>query len=909
MQSQQATLVSNHLSIFCNLLKILLSINLVCNILSSQTKSQIDQAKKAFMKSGMTSTEAKALAKSKGYSDQQIEKVINDQRDSKNSAVGTSGIEPLETKKDLSLDENLDFEDVELNSDDVDNEEKNDLTKEGPINPKPGLKFFGYSIFQGDPLLFQPTSVGAVDPSYLVGPGDEIIIMLWGETQFREVLKVNREGFLFIPEIGQVFVNGLTLKFLESKLFRVFSKSYASLNPQNRNPTTFLDISIGKLRPLKIQVLGEVAQPGAYTVSPSTTLFSALYYFNGPTKSGSLREIQLIRNGEVVGEIDFYDYLLTGKKPNDQKLQLGDVIFVPRRLKTVSIRGAINRSGIYELKPDEDFYDLINIAGNLKVTAYLNRASIDRIVPFADRLEKGMDRIVLDANLKNIFEKKDKFSLQDGDYITIYSIFDQRQNVVYVDGAIERPGLYDIGDSLRLSELINKADGVLGNAYLDRINIVRLRDDFSKELIQLNLAKVLEKNDSDDIFLKSGDEVNVLNESKMKDDKFVYISGHVKLPGSYALFENMTVLDLLFMGGGLWDEDFKSLAKLDRADLIRLEEDRINKKIISFNLESVLNDHNSPENQLLKPGDHLKIFSEKIYTSIPPVFIEGSINLAGQYEYKSEMNLLDLIFEAGGILENVYRFKVEIARIDPGNNSKMEYANSDVFEFYTSDLADNSKNQKLKDKLLEPYDIITIRKDPYFILQKKVEILGQVLYPGEYVILHPNEKVTDIIDRAGGTTEKAYLKASQFIRNGVSINMSFEKIVKNPRSDLNFSVIEGDEILINNHPNMVYISGEVNSSGVFKFIPKKRVRYFLNISGGLTNNADKSNIWIEYPDGVSKQFKKWSLFSPKVLDGSRIVVGTKAESEPFDSTEFAKEFTSIIANLAQALAVFIIAKP
>ena len=226
-----------------------------------------------------------------------------------------------------------------------------------------GSTYFGYDIFSRDPALFQSTSVGVVDPDYLIGPGDEIIVMLWGETQFRQVLTVDREGFVFIPEIGQVFVNGLNLNLLESKLFRVFSQSYASLNPQSRTPTTFLDLSLGNLRPLRIQILGEVAQPGAYTVSPSATLFSSLYYFNGPTTLGSLREIQLIRGGKKIASIDFYDYLLTGKKPKDQKLQLDDVIFIPRRLKTVSIKGEINRSGIYELKPEESLTDLITMAG------------------------------------------------------------------------------------------------------------------------------------------------------------------------------------------------------------------------------------------------------------------------------------------------------------------------------------------------------------------------------------------------------------------------------------------------------------------------------------------------------------------------------------------------------------------
>ena len=171
------------------------------------------------------------------------------------------------------------------------------------------------------------------------------------------------------------------MNLLESKLFRVFSQAYASLDPQSQNPTTFLDISLGNLRPLRIQVLGEVAQPGAYTVSPSATLFSSLYYFNGPTILGSLRDIHLLRGNKKIASIDFYDFLLTGKKPKDIKLQLDDVIFIPRRLKTVSIKGEVNRGGIFELKPKESLIDLISMAGDLKVTAYLERSQIDRIVP------------------------------------------------------------------------------------------------------------------------------------------------------------------------------------------------------------------------------------------------------------------------------------------------------------------------------------------------------------------------------------------------------------------------------------------------------------------------------------------------------------------------------------------------
>ena len=300
-----------------------------------QTQSQIESAKKYIKNSGLTDQQVIDAAKKRGYTDKQIAKVIQDEKPDGNKTniesklkkeIDEKYVEPFVEDVDPDLDE------IENDKDEKPNEKKESINNLTQINDEMNeLEYFGYDIFKQDPKLFQASSVGAIDPEYLIGPGDEIIVMLWGETQFRQVLKVNREGFIFIPDIGQVFVNGLNLKLLESKLFRVLSQSFSSLDPYGRKATTFLDVSIGNLRPLKIQVVGEVAQPGIYTVSPSTTLFSSLYYFNGPTKLGSLRDIRLIRGGKEIRSIDFYNYLLSGKKPQDENLQLDDVIFIPKR--------------------------------------------------------------------------------------------------------------------------------------------------------------------------------------------------------------------------------------------------------------------------------------------------------------------------------------------------------------------------------------------------------------------------------------------------------------------------------------------------------------------------------------------------------------------------------------------------
>ena len=881
-------------------------------LLFSQTTKQIEQAKEIIKQTGMSESQVRDAARAQGFTNKQIDDAIQKEKSSRTKSENSTN--EINQKFELpdfgTVNEVLQGQPPSEATDIAFNEDELEIVDESGIaiekkapDSRRKLTHFGYDIFARDPSLFQATSVGVVDPDYLIGPGDEIIVMLWGETQFRQVLKVDREGFVFIPEIGQVFVNGLNLNLLESKLFRVFSQSYASLNPQGRAPTTFLDVSLGNLRPLRIQVLGEVAQPGAYTVSPSATLFSALYYFNGPTTMGSLRDIQLIRNGKKIASIDFYDYLLTGKKPKDQKLQLDDVIFIPRRLKTVTIEGEINRNGIYELKPKENLFDLVTIAGDLRITAYLDRAQIDRVVPFENREEMGMDRMYTDVNLGQVLKSKDEFPLQDGDRIQIYSILDLRQNVVDLRGAVTRPGSYDIGDSLKLSELINKADGLLGDAFLGRLDIVRIKPDFTEELIKLDLGQALEGSPNNDISLQGLDRVRVYGTTEMVPKTYASITGHVKSPGRYLIQENMTLYDLIFKAGGFLDVEFRKQTFLERADLIRLNEDNITRFIKTFNLGELLD---SPESGLdlpLQPNDIVRIYNKNIFLNNKTISINGVVRSPGSYVLKTDMSLKDLILEAGGLNENVYRYRVEVARIDPLNDDLDEYAEIITFNIDEkfSVLSPITGNFNL-----QPYDLITVRPDPYFFNQKQVSISGAVLYPGNYTILSSDEKITDIIQRAGGLRPNAYSFGSSFSRNGQRVQLNLKKIIKSPKSDLNIAVRGGDLIDIALKPQIIQVIGEVNVPGFYKFQKGKRVNDIIKNSGGFTPNAEKDDIYIQYPNGTSAKYHPW-LNNKKVLDGSIISVGREEEKEPFNRTEYAKELTAIIANLAQAITLVFLA--
>ena len=894
----------------------LINFILICSLsfICAQTQSQINQAKNYIKSTGMTEPEVRAAAKSRGYSDKEINKVIDNQKNPENFK---SSDESLNVNKSTEgnlinspIQESLTNTDLSTTSQ-KDNDNNQEIMEKSHSNisaTNTPTAYFGYDIFQRDPSLFQSASVGAVDPEYLIGPNDEIIVTLWGETQFRQLFTVNREGFIFIPEIGQVFVNGLNLNLLESKLFRVLSQSYASLNPQNRKATTFLDVSLGNLRPLRIQVLGQVAQPGAYTVSPMVSLFSSLYYFNGPTVKGSLRDIRLIRGDENFATIDFYDYLLTGKKPKDVKLQLDDVVFIPKRMKTISIEGQINRPGIYEMKPGETLLDLISFAGDLRNTAFIGYGQIDRIVPFDQRLEIGMDRMYIDINLSDLINQKNVFDIQDGDRVKIYSISEIRQNAVMITGAVSRPGQYQLGDSLRLSDLIIKANGLLGDPYLERVDIIRTNKDYTEELIKLNLSKALDGDSDHNILLTGLDKVHVYSITSMISESYVSISGHVKQAGRFPLQSNMLLYDLIFKSGGFVDNEFKKRTHLDRADLIRYDSSGINQIVIPFNLGKLLESKESEYNYSLMPGDEVKIYSKQMFNGIETLTIKGSVKNPGLYNYKNNMTIQDLILEAGGFSSNVHRYMIEVARIDPSFLDENTYAQSfsiNMKNDYSLDYS--SQNSDKKAFQLMPFDFISIKPDPFFNIQKTVRVSGAVYYPGEFVILSPNETISEIIKRAGGFRLNAYAAGSRFTRKGQNIQIDLEKIIDRPSSKYNIPVQSGDEIIIIESPNLIQVLGQVSAPGFYKFTPGVRLKGAINQAGGFSQDAEKSDIFIKFPNGRSKKYSPW-FSNPKVLDGSIITVGKKPEEEPFDRTEYAKEITTILANLAQAISLILLAR-
>ena len=478
---------------------------------------------------------------------------------------------------------------------------------------------------------------------------------------------------------------------------------------------------------------------------------------------------------------------------------------------------------------------------------------------------------------------------------------------------------------MTLYDLIFKAGGFTDKEYLkttyrQRAELVRVSaDSVTKEIIPFDLSLVLDKKGIADELLKSNDAVRIYSLSEITGfgTKYVSISGHVKRPGQYEIYEeNMTLYDLIFKTGGFNDEEWKNQTFLGRADLIRFDEDRITRSIIPFNLGEVLENAESTHNLQLQPGDEIRIYAQTVFNAEKPVSIMGVVKNPGQYTLKTGMTLKDFILEAGGLSESVYKYKIEVARIDPNKVSEDIFAETITLDMdekfsisnveYTRSSNPGEISVSRNGFMLQPYDHISIRPDPYFSLQRFVTLNGAVYYPGDYTILTPNETISSIIKRAGGLRPNAYADASLLVREGENINLSITKAINKPGSKHDYKVLARDIITINVYPNVVAVLGEVNNPGLFGYTSGLSTRDYIRLAGGLTSKANKSDVWIRYASGEAKEYNRFSLFSPRVKDGAVITVA-RDEREEIDRTELAKEVTSIMASLAQVIAIVLLA--
>ncbi|MBN1760972.1 MAG: SLBB domain-containing protein [Chitinispirillaceae bacterium] len=598
------------------------------------------------------------------------------------------------------------------------------------------LPFFGYAIFNKTPDAFKPNAFGPVDPGYLVGPGDIMRLSVWGEVEFQYELKVNRDGKIFIPVAGQLYVTGIPFEKLQSKIQSILSKHYSGLasTPQK----SFLDLSIAQIHPIRIFMMGEVKAPGGYTVSTSSTAFNAFYSISGPLTSGSLRDISIIRDQKEIAKLDLYEYFTTGKCTTDVRLLNDDVVFTPRRGKTVAITGSVFRPAIYELKESEKLISLLTYCGGILPQSNGGRALIKRVVPIKDRTADNPVRKVLDVDLQKLLIDSVDVDLCDKDTIEISPLSDELKNFATISGAVHYPGMYQVENLSLYTLIFSLGKPIETKAFTGRADLIRRNEDkVSFTTLPIDLKQLLADSATQDQFLQPFDEVIIYEKQVEKPiDLLITIDGEVRNPGSYTLSSNQTVIDALLRAGGFTREAYRNIVNVFRLHLSKNGSDTITE---TFNIslpDSI--DFNAPrDNQFtLHDRDKIVVRPNADYITDNYVTIEGLVKFRGKYAIKVRgERLSDLIFRAGGLLPDAFLEGATVTR-----NKQRVVVN------FAEALSGQSSKENL---LLQKNDIITIPPRPNTVL-----VSGNVNNPGLFSYVE-NSKVRTYIDRAGGLADSS----------------------------------------------------------------------------------------------------------------------------------------------------------
>ena len=844
------------------------------------------------------------------------------------------------------------------------------------------LRPFGFEFFQEGAMQVQTERKDVPVPlKYVIGPGDEVKILVWGRVNTQYNLIVDRDGKIMLPQIGPVFVAG--------KTFEEMSKSVIDQITQIMGANA--DISMGGLKTIPVFVLGDVRRPGSYTVGAFSTITDVLILAGGPSAVGSMRQIQLKRNNKLLTTFDLYDLLLKGDKSKDTILQAGDIVFVPVSGPLVGIAGNVKRPAIYEMKDQLDLREALNLAGGIIPTAYTQQIQVERIV----RSEK---QIVVDIDDK-LLEKTRSVELLDADLVKIFSIVEMNVNAVYLNGNVKRPGKYEYKPGQRLKDILKSAQELLPETYFDYALIKRLKaPSMEAELIPFSVRKLLMDNAAEaNLELRPLDNIFIFNKWTFQDRPFFNIGGEVRSGGRFELLENYRIRDAILAAGdvtknaylkkgeivrvdkkkeyrtlyfdvaramagdpaenlllededritihSLYEEQWKQLASvtgevknpgdfvltegmrvsdlifkaggqtrdtlLDRAELYRTDWKTKEVTLKGISLGKALAGDAS-ENLELKDLDRLIVHSiwEQVYKK--NVAVEGDVLKPGTYQLADNMTVRDLVFAAGNVLEAASLQEAEVSSqgIDQGNQAYISHRQINLGKALAGDPEHNLA--------LKPYDRLFIKRIPDWHPEKYVTMAGEIKFPGRYVI-KKGEKLSSLIERAGGLRENAYLRGAFFTRERVremqqkslaemadrmerdlqsaasgqistalsteevaakkaemeqkqkfidtvrklkatgrmTIYLAHLRLLKGSPYDLELE--EGDSLFIPQKNSVVGVVGSVMSQASLIYSDRLSYLDYINESGGYSRFADEDNVFVMKVDGSARKLSRGVL--------------------------------------------------
>ncbi|MFV0329880.1 MAG: SLBB domain-containing protein [Dysgonomonas sp.] len=638
------------------------------------------------------------------------------------------------------------------------------IIEEDSLKLKLRTDIFGRNIFNQKNLTFAPNVNIATPDDYKLGPGDEVVIDIWGASQNSLRQTISPEGSIVVDRLGPIYLNGMTVKEANSYVQQKFASLYSGIG--NYEGASQIRLTLGKIRTIQVNVMGEVVMPGTYSISSLSSVMNALYNAGGVNDIGSLRLVQLYRKGKLIETVDIYQYLINGKSSSDVRLTDGDIIIVPPYISLVNITGKIKRPMFYEMTFIETFADLLKYSGGFTGDAYKEKVNLVR--------KTGEYNKVFTISSENY----NNFILEDGDSITVSTGLNLYDNRAEIKGAVYRPGFYEVGENIStVKQLIDKAGGVKGNAFLDRAVLTRERDDLTFENLPINLRSLLSGN-GNDISLRKNDMLFIASDSALVQLGDFTIYGDVQMPGSYQYADDTSIEDLILQAGGLLNS--ASMAKVDVArrivDPFSTESNNTIAETFEFKIkDGLIVDGKS--DFILKPYDQIYIRRSPGYIEQRNIRIEGEILFPGEYALKEKTERLsDIVKRAGNITAHAYS---EGARLLRQKTDKEMAEEKKSMLSLSGGLKDSIPEELLNierfyavgielDKAISnprsEYDLVLKEGDQLFIPEydNTVKINGAVMYPNT-ILYKKGQKVSYYIDQAGGYSDLAEKKRAYIV--------------------------------------------------------------------------------------------------------------------------------------------------
>ena len=709
--------------------------------------------------------------------------------------VGTTGTVESDASEDVSVVE----QDVQASS---------------AVNEGTGKKVFGRDIFNNRRLSFEPNMNIATPQNYVLGPGDHVVIDIYGASQKTLELTVSPEGTVTVPGYGPVQVSGLTVAAAQSKLRNTLGSRYASSN---------LSLTVGQTKTIMVNVMGEVRVPGTYTLSAFATVFHALYMAGGINDLGTLRNIKVYRQGKLVTVVDIYEYILNGRLAGNVMLKDNDVIQVGAYDCLVGVTGNVKRPMFYEMRKDESVSTLLKYAGGFTGDAYTKSVRLTR--------QTGERYQVYNVNEFDMAG----FKVEDGDAVTVDGMLNRYENMVEVKGAVFRPGQFQLGTSINsVKTLIQAAEGVTEDAFTSHAVLHRLKEDRSLEVLPIDVKGILDGTVAD-VPLKNEDVLFIMTQEDLRQERTLTITGEVMSPGTYEYADNVTIEDLIVMAGGLTDQ--ASLAKVD-----------VSRRIL---------------------------------------------------------------------------------------DKKATSKTREIAKTFTFELKDGLVIDGARSFVLEPYDIVHVRRSPAYHTARNIRVTGEVNYEGNFTLENKNMRLSDALKMAGGITEDAYLKGARLTRvmsdeerirqqatldavknilsergdslawnnmelgNTYTVGIDLEQAANNPGGDYDMILREGDQLYVPEYNATVKISGDVFFPNTVSYVGKKNYKFYVEQAGGFGHRAKKSKTFIVYQNGTVGLVSKGAKPEP----GCEIIVPSKQKRNGVNFAGLLSAGTSLASLATMVLAL------